>query len=365
MSSQQVKEKSFFKKLIFNRYVLFGIIVYFVLVVISTIFNLNFNKQKVFANPISHGKKIVFYRIFSPFNIFGVEAYGTETVAVIRLEGQIFKGVVDYGISSDKVDRLLKKLNYISNLKSILISIDSPGGSPFESELISYRISEISNKFKVPVYSFIEAYGASGGYWIACAADKVFASKNSLVGSIGVISSGFGFVDVISKLGIERRHFTEGTYKGSLDPFLPIQENDLVFEKQLLKSFYDNFVLYVKERRGDRINLDNQELLFSGLVWTGDKALGLGLIDGLEDVSSFILKNYPEAHVIYITEKVNGFLKRRFISFFKNFGAKELLRILYNHMIGSSLSDDLITNQILKSQMLGDSYNSRILYLYQ
>ena len=157
------------------------------------------------------------------------------------------------------------------------MQINSPGGSPVQSEMISQRIRSLSEKNNVPVLAFIEDVAASGGYWLACSADEIFASKASIVGSIGVVSSGFGFDKAIQKIGVERRLYTSGDNKAILDPFLPENKDDVKRLKSIQKELHSQFIAFVKSRRGSKISVENKEV-FTGAFWSGEKSLEIGLI---------------------------------------------------------------------------------------
>ena len=167
-----------------------------------------------------------------------------------------------------------------SNTAGIIIRIDSPGGSPVQAGHVNDEINRLKKKHPdIPVYAVLGDLCASGGYYIAVAADRIYADKASLVGSIGVIISSFGFVDAIDKLGIERRVYHAGKHKAFLDPFSPEQDEELEHLDQLLDGIHQQFVQIVKEGRGERLVED--EKIFSGLVWTGEQSVKLGLVDGL------------------------------------------------------------------------------------
>ncbi len=199
------------------------------------------------------------------------------TVAVIRLQGMIAnasRGLDDPGLAP-----VIEKAFAKGKPKAVALQINSPGGSPVQSSLIAARIRRLSVEKKIPVYAFVEDVAASGGYWLACAADEIFLDATSMVGSIGVISSGFGLNDAIDRLGIERRVHTSGTSKSMLDPFRPEKPEDIERLKGWLNDIHDVFIDHVKTRRGTRL-ADNPDL-FSGQVWIGNKAVEQGLADGL------------------------------------------------------------------------------------
>jgi len=187
--------------------------------------------------------------------------------------------------------------NIISSLRSafenkqtvgVILRINSPGGSPVQAGYVNDEIVRLREKYPdIPLYAVITDMCASGGYYIAAAADKIFADKASIVGSIGVLMSSFGFVDAMEKLGIERRLLTAGESKGFMDPFSPLKETDVQHLKSMLNSIHGQFIEVVKKGRGARIKDD--ERLFSGMMWTGEQGIDLGLVDGLGS-SSYVAR---------------------------------------------------------------------------
>lgn len=168
--------------------------------------------------------------------------------------------------------------------KAVILAINSPGGSPVQAGYIYDEILRLKNSHPdKKLYAVISELGASGGYYVAAAADEIYADKASLVGSIGVTASGFGYVNTLKKLGIERRHFVAGKHKTFLDPFSPLRKDEANFWETVLEKTHQQFIAVVKRGRGDRL-VDSNEL-FSGLLWNGEQALGLGLIDGLGSAS--------------------------------------------------------------------------------
>ncbi|MGH8119484.1 MAG: S49 family peptidase, partial [Gammaproteobacteria bacterium] len=170
------------------------------------------------------------------------------------------------------------------NTAGVILRINSPGGSPVQAGYINDEIRRLRGLHPdIPLYAVITDICASGGYYIAAAADKIYANKASLVGSIGVIMEGFGFVETIKKLGVERRLLHAGKNKGFLDPFSPLRPEDIEHANRLLQQIYEQFVETVKSGRGDRLKHDDK--IFSGLVWTGEESLELGLVDDLGSAS--------------------------------------------------------------------------------
>lgn len=232
-------------------------------------------------------------------------------IAVLRLSGVIGKiSSIKSGLTIEIVNELIEKAFEIPKLEAICLIINSPGGSPVQAELIAQRIISLSKEKKVPVYSFVEDVAASGGYWLACAGSEIYASKSSIIGSIGVIASGFGLHEAIGKLGIERRVYIEGKNKSILDPFQPVKAADIKIIKQLQKQIHEHFINYVKERRSGMLTQDD-ELLFSGEFWAGQSAVDFGLIDGIEDMYSFIRRKFgSDIKIEYIATK-QPWLKRK------------------------------------------------------
>jgi protease-4 len=202
---------------------------------------------------------------------------GEKHTALVDIQGVI---APDAEASADHIVAGLRAAFESERTAGIIVRINSPGGSPVQSGYVYDEIRRLRKKHPdVPLYAVISDVCASGGYYIASAADKIYADKASIVGSIGVVMSGFGFVDAIGKLGIERRIRHAGDNKAFMDPFSPLREEDVKHVDEMLEDIHGQFVNVVKEGRGDRLKADSQ--LFSGLVWTGERSLELGLVDGL------------------------------------------------------------------------------------
>ena len=216
-------------------------------------------------------------------------------VAVVRLSGVIAdrSGVGRSGISANNLVPVLENAFNLPHLKAVALSINSPGGSPVQSSLIGKRIRALAAEKEVPVIAFAEDVAASGGYWLACAADEIYADESSVIGSIGVISAGFGFQDAIKKLGIERRVHASGEMKSTLDPFLQEKPEDVDRLMELQKDIYKTFTDMVLERRKGKLKAEESEL-FTGAFWTGRRALNLGLIDGLGELSEVMRDRYGD-----------------------------------------------------------------------
>lgn len=207
------------------------------------------------------------------------------TVPVLRFTGPIGMATpLRPGLSLATTAGAIDKAFKASKLPSVAVLINSPGGSPVQSHLIYKRIRQLAGEHGKRVYVFCEDVAASGGYFLAIAGDEIYADPSSIVGSIGVVSAGFGFDKAIEKLGIDRRVYTAGTSKAILDPFKPEKPEDIARLRELQKDIHDTFIGLVKERRGARLAGVAEDELFSGAFWTGRKALEYGLIDGIADV---------------------------------------------------------------------------------
>lgn len=234
-------------------------------------------------------------------------------VPVLRLAGPI--GMVTPlrpGLSLSTVAGALERAFRIKRAAAVAIIINSPGGSPVQSRLIQARIRHLAEKHGKPVFVFIEDVGASGGYLIALAGDEIIADQSSIVGSIGVVSAGFGFDRLIDKIGVERRVYTAGDKKVMLDPFQPEKPEDIKRLKALQKDVQDMFVELVKERRGAALT-GSDKTLFSGEFWSGRKALELGLVDRLGDITSVMRERYGDKVRLKAVSTTQGGLLRRFM----------------------------------------------------
>ncbi|MEC3862837.1 S49 family peptidase [Mesobacterium sp. TK19101] len=202
----------------------------------------------------------------------------SPVVSVVRLQGAI--GMNGRGSLNDtSLAPVLEKAFRKGKPDAVALEINSPGGSPVQSSLIGARIRRLAEECEVPVFAFVEDVAASGGYWLASAADEVFADESSILGSIGVISAGFGLNVLLSRQGIERRVHTAGTSKSMLDPFLPEKPEDVERLNRLLEELHDNFIGHVKSRRGAKL-ADTPDL-FTGEIWIGRSAVQVGLADGI------------------------------------------------------------------------------------
>jgi signal peptide peptidase SppA len=215
-------------------------------------------------------------------------------VNVLRLAGVIGgTGRFRRGLSLASQAQLIDRAFKTPHLSAVALAINSPGGSPVQSALIGARIRALAEEKEVPVIAFTEDVAASGGYWLACAADEIFAHDSSIIGSIGVITAGFGFPELLSRIGVERRVYTAGERKSMLDPFRAEQPDDIERLKSIQAGIHDDFKAYVRARRGARLKSD-EDRLFSGEFWTGRQALELGLVDGLGDLRQVMRARFGE-----------------------------------------------------------------------
>ncbi len=230
-------------------------------------------------------------------------------VTILRLSGAI--GAVSplrQGLNLHDLDEAIEKAFEFNALKAVALAINSPGGSPVQSSMIYRRIRELADEKEIPVFAFAEDVAASGGYMLALAGDEIYADASSIIGSIGVISAGFGFVEAIDKLGIERRVYTAGERKMSLDPFSPESKDDVERLKALQRDVHETFKAMVTRRRGEKLKHDD---LFTGEFWSGQKAVELGLVDGLADLRGFMKEKYGDDVKFKAVVSEKGWLKRK------------------------------------------------------
>ncbi|MEK7991454.1 MAG: S49 family peptidase [Thiotrichaceae bacterium] len=243
-------------------------------------------------------------------NIFSGEQsdlFASETghTALVELTGVISS---DMEANAETIISGLRKAFKNENSKGVILRINSPGGSPVQSGYINDEIMRLREKYPdMPFYVVITDICASGGYYIAAAGQEIYADKASIVGSIGVImTGGFGFVNAIDKLGIERRVYAAGDNKAFLDPFSPAKESDVQHITNLLSNVHQQFINVVKQGRGDKLKGEDEKL-FSGLVWTGEQAVDLGLIDGLGNTSYVARELIKAEKVVNFTPKPDYF----------------------------------------------------------
>ena len=247
-------------------------------------------------------------------------------VSVIRFSGTIAADgrFGSSAISDQSTKKIIEKAFAQKNISAVAIAINSPGGSPVQSSLIAARIRRLADERKIPVYAFIEDVAASGGYWLATAADHIYADFSSIVGSIGVIYSGFGFQDLIKSYGIERRIHTAGQDKSFLDPFRPENPEEIDKLLNLQKEIHEAFVQQVKKSRGKKLQSED---IFTGEFWIGKSAKALGLIDDIGHLVPIMKSKFGEKTRFSLQEKKRGFLSRFGIQI-----ANETLGEIENHI---------------------------------
>jgi protease-4 len=235
----------------------------------------------------------------------GVGTVAGPHAAIIEVNGEI---AADQEASADNIIGSLRDAFDADEALGVILRINSPGGSPVQSGYVFDEIRRLKQtRPDFPVYAVIMDLGASGAYYIAAAADEIYADKASLVGSIGVIGSGFGFVETMEKLGVERRLYTSGEHKAFLDPFSPQNEEEKEFWQGVLKVTHKQFISQVKLGRGDRLNETPD--MFSGLVWTGEQAVDMGLVDGLSSSSQLARDVLGTDELVSYTYRPDPFAK--------------------------------------------------------
>lgn len=248
--------------------------------------------------------------------------------AIVDVSGVI---AVNQDAAADVIVTGLRGAFEDKNTKGIILRINSPGGSPVQSGYVYDEIKRLKGIYPdTMLYAVIGDIGASGAYYIAAAADEIYADKASLVGSIGVTAAGFGFVDTLEKVGVKRRSYTSGEHKGFLDPFSPEKEEEVEFWKTVLTTTHNQFIGKVKEGRGQRLKDDPK--LFSGLVWSGEQALDLGLIDGLGSPGYVAREIVGEENIVDFTPKPDPFEK-----FTQRLGAS-IGSAISNSVVGGAMS---------------------------
>ncbi len=219
---------------------------------------------------------LIFFALYLPQQGGKPITVGKHT-ALVDVKGVI---AADADASADNIVTGLRAAFEDENTVGVILRINSPGGSPVQAGYVYDEIKRLRKKYPdTKLYAVVSDMCASGGYYIAAAADEIYADKASIVGSIGVLMNGFGFVDSMKKLGVERRLYTAGEHKGMLDPFSPVKPDEVAHVKHMLDTIHQQFIKAVKDGRGDRLKDDPQ--IFSGLFWTGEEGVKLGLVDGL------------------------------------------------------------------------------------
>jgi signal peptide peptidase SppA len=233
---------------------------------------------------------------------------GTSVVPVVRLSGVI--GAVTPlrpGMTLASVAKMLDRAFGMRNAKAVALLINSPGGSPVQSRQIYLRIRQLAAEKKLPVLVFVEDVAASGGYMIACAGDEIFCDPSSILGSIGVVGGSFGMVELIKKIGVERRLYTAGSHKAMLDPFLPEDPDDVARLKSIQREIHTIFIALVKQSRGPRLK-GADDMLFTGEYWAGDSSVSLGLADAIGDLRSTLRARYGEKVATPVIAPASGML---------------------------------------------------------
>lgn len=230
-------------------------------------------------------------------------------VAVLQLKGVIgdTARLRGKGLTLEEVRPQIEKAFETKGIHAVAVSINSPGGSPVQSALIHDEICRLADEKNIPVAAFVEDVCASGGYWIACAADEIYAHSTSIVGSIGVVMSGFGLDKLIERIGVTRRIYTQGENKVILDPFQPEKQEDVNRILTIQRDIHTAFKELVKKSRGKRLNADEDEL-FSGAFWSGVAARDLGLVDGIGNIETIMKNKFGKKVKLIRIEPKKGFI---------------------------------------------------------
>ncbi len=252
-------------------------------------------------------KLLTFAYLFALLWILGISKWEHDPVtrkshtALIEINGIILEGEQ---ASADAIVTGLTEAFEDPKSKAIILRVNSPGGSPVQAGFVYDEMMRLRERYpEKKVYAAITDMGASGAYYIASAADAIYADKASIIGSIGVISMGFGFTEMLEKLGIERRVLTAGENKAMLDPFLPVSPEDASHFQTVLKNVHNQFITSVKNGRGTRLDHINVDEIFSGLLWTGEQAVKLGLVDGLGSPGYVAREVVGESSIVNYTRR--------------------------------------------------------------
>ncbi len=233
-------------------------------------------------------------------------------VGVVRLGGVIGGiGLARRGLTLAAIERALERVFNLDGVEAVALVVNSPGGSAVQSALIHQRVRALAAETGVRVFAFAEDVAASGGYWLALAGDEIYANESSIIGSIGVISAGFGFDQAIARLGIERRLHTAGDKKSMLDPFRPEDPDDIARLEEIQGDIYESFKQAVRQRRAAKLAA-GEETVFSGAFWTGRRAVELGLIDGIGDLRSVMRARYGDDVKLKTVGDERAWFRRRF-----------------------------------------------------
>jgi serine protease SohB len=231
-------------------------------------------------------------------------------VPVVRLSGAIgFSTPLRPGLTLGGVAQLLERAFKMRQARAVALLINSPGGSPVQSHLIYLRIRALAAEHKLPVIAFAEDVAASGGYMIACAGDEIICNPSSILGSIGVVGASFGFTKIMERIGVERRIYTSGDRKATLDPFLPEKPEDVERLKAIQNEIHEDFIALVMDSRGARLKGPEKDL-FSGEYWAGRKAVELGLADAVGELRSVLRQRFGDEVLMPIIAPARGLLAR-------------------------------------------------------
>ncbi|MDF1794731.1 MAG: S49 family peptidase [Thalassobaculaceae bacterium] len=233
------------------------------------------------------------------------------TVSVVPLRGVIAAvGPTRRGLSLETVAPMLEAAFKPKHTTAVALLINSPGGSPVQSDLIAQRIRDLAAEHEKPVTAFVEDVAASGGYWIACAADEILVNAASIIGSIGVVSAGFGFVEALDKLGVERRVHTAGSRKALLDPFRPERDEDVAHLKAIQVELHHRFIDWVQDRRGAQLKAGEEPELFEGKFWTGMRGIQYGLADGEGELRRTMRARHGDKTRFQLIERRRSLMER-------------------------------------------------------
>lgn len=258
-------------------------------------------RWKIFFRLVGLGiLALILYAVID-FKGDGIASTTGRHTAMVSLEGEIAAGTP---AGAESINASLQAAFADTNAAGVILKINSPGGSPVQAGIINDEIKRLRTVYPgKPFYVVVEEICASGGYYVAAAADKIYVDKASIVGSIGVLMDGFGFTGLMEKLGVERRLYTAGANKGMLDPFSPQVPRQKAYAETMLKEIHQQFIDVVKEGRGDRLKDDPD--LFSGLFWSGERAVALGLADGVGSADYVARDLFKAEDIVDYTVKEN------------------------------------------------------------
>jgi protease-4 len=272
-------------------------------------------------------KLLLFIYLFALLFVFlgwigAKDALPGKHTAMVEINGVIAQDSV---ASADNIVAGLEEAFKASGTQGVILRINSPGGSPVQAGQINDQIRRLRTKYpSIPLYAVVEDICASGGYYVAVAADKIFVDKASMVGSIGVLMNGFGFTGAMDKFGVERRLLTAGEHKGFLDPFSPVRESEKQYAEKMLGDIHQQFIDVVRQGRGKRLKETPE--LFSGLLWVGSRSVELGLADGLGNIEYVAREVIKAEDIVDFTPREN--IAERFAKRFGATMAESLVRVM-------------------------------------